>query len=511
MERLPMRKIKDVLRLRAAGYSARRIADSLGLGRTSARNYLERAEKAGLSWPDVADLDEDALEHRLFGREARPEGHRFVEPDWAEVNQELKRPGVTLLLLWEEYRARHPGDGYAYSAYCQHYRAWVKRLSPSMRQRHVAGEKLFVDYSGVRMEVTNPATGTRRPVELFVAVLGASNYTYAEASWSQTLPDWIGAHVRAFEFFGGAPALIVSDNLKSAVVRACFHEPGVNRSYTDLACHYQTAILPARPYKPKDKAKAEGGVLLVQRWIVARLRNRVFFSLEELNAAIREALTQLNARVSRHLGASRQQLFEQLDQPALIPLPATRHVHADWRKVTVGADYHIRFDDHYYSVPYSLARSTLWVRITASTIEAYQGGKRVASHQRAGPDDRRGTTVKAHMPAKHRQYADMTAEKVQTDAQTVGPNVATLVEVILRNKPRPEQGIRACVGILKLKRGCGPERLDAACARALVLNACSLKSVTSILKNHLETQPVETAPEAPTIAHTNIRGAHYFH
>lgn len=511
MERLPMRKIKDVLRLRAAGYSARRIADSLGLGRTSARNYLERAEKAGLSWPDVSDLDDDALEHRLFGREARPEGHRFVEPDWAVINQELKRPGVTLLLLWEEYRARHPSDGYAYSAYCQHYRAWVKRLSPSMRQRHVAGEKMFVDYSGVRMEVTDPATGKRRPVELFVAVMGASNYTYAEASWSQTLPDWIGAHVRAFEFFGGAPALIVSDNLKSAVVRACFHEPGVNRSYTDLACHYQTAILPARPYKPKDKAKAEGAVLLVQRWIVARLRHRVFFSLEELNVAIREALTRLNARVSRHLGASRQQLFERLDQPALIPLPPTRHVHADWQKVTVGADYHIRIDDHYYSVPYSLARAALWVRITASTIEAFQGGKRVASHQRAGPEDRHETTLRAHMPAKHRHYADMTADKVRTDAQTVGPNVTTLVEVILRNRPRPEQGIRACVGILKLKRGCGPERLDAACARALALNACSLKSVTSILKNHLETQPIEAAPDAPTIAHTNIRGAHYFH
>jgi len=506
-----MRKIKDVLRLRAAGYSARRIADSLGLGRTSARNYLERAEKAGLSWPDVADLDEDALEHRLFGREARPEGHRFVEPDWTEVNQELKRPSVTLRLLWEEYRARYPDDGYAYSAYCQHYREWVKRLSPSMRQRHVAGEKVFVDYSGVRMEVTDPTTGTRRPVELFVAVLGASNYTYAEASWSQTLPDWIGAHVRAFEFFGGVPALIVSDNLKSAVVRACFHEPGVNRSYTDLARHYQTAILPARPYKPKDKAKAEGGVLLVQRWIVARLRNRVFFSLEEMNAAIREELTRLNARVSRHLGASRQQVFKQLDQPALIPLPPTRHVHADWRSVTVGADYHIRILDHYYSVPYGLVRAALWVRITASTIEAFQGGKRVASHQRAGPGDGRDTTVKAHMPAKHRHYAEMTAEKVQTDAQKVGPNVATLVEVILRNKPRPEQGIRACVGVLKLKRGSGPERLDAACARALALNACSLKSVTSILKNRLETQPVEAMPEAPTIAHANIRGANYFH
>lgn len=287
------------------------------------------------------------------------------------------------------------------------------------------------------------------------------------------------------------PALIVSDNLESAVVRACFHEPGVNRSYTDPARHYQTAILPARPYKPKDKAKAEGGVLLVQRWIVARLRNRVFFSLEEMNAAIREELTRLNARVSRHPGASRQQLFEQLDQPALIPLPSTRHVHADWQKVTVGADYHIRILDHSYSVPYSLARAALWVRITASTIEAFQSGNRVASHQRAGPQEGRDTTVKSHMPAKHRHYADMTAGKVRADAQTVGPNVVTLVEVILRNKPRPEQGIRACVGILRLKHGSGPERLDAACARALALNACALESVTSILKNRLETQSVE--------------------
>ena len=511
MERLPMRKIKDVLRLRASGYSTRKIADSLGLGRTAAGNYLRRAAQAGLSWADVQGLDEVVLERLLFGQAAGAEGHPFFLPDWADVYRELKRPGVTLHLLWEEYRACHPDDGYGYSAYCQHYRAWVKRLSPSMRQRHVAGEKLFVDYSGVRMEVTDPATGTRRPVELFVAVLGASNYTYAEASWSQTLPDWISAHVRAFAFFGGASALIVSDNLKSAVVRACFHEPEVNRSYTDLARHYQTAILPARPYKPKDKSKAEGGVLLVQRWIVARLRNRVFFSLEELNAAIREELTRLNARVSRHLGASRQQLFERLDKPALIPLPPTRHVHADWQKVTVGADYHIRIFDHYYSVPYGLAREALWVRITAGTVEAFQGGKRVASHQRAGPEDGRDTTLKAHMPAKHRYYAEMTAEKVWADAQKIGPNVITLVEVILRNKPRPEQGIRACVGILKLERGSGPERLNAACARALALNACSLKSVTSILKNRLETQPIEAAPEVPTIAHNNIRGARYFH
>ena len=511
MERLPMRKIKDVLRLHALGCSVRRIAQSIGVSRPSVSTYLSRAQDAGLRWPEVEAMDEADIERQLFRPVPGSYDHPFAQPDWATVNRELKRSGVTLRLLWEEYRACHPDDGYGYSAYCEHHRTWVKRLSPPMRQRHVAGEKMFVDYSGVRMEVTDPATGARRPVELFVAVLGASNYTYAEASWSQTLPDWIGAHIRAFEFFGGAAALVVSDNLKSAVVRACFHEPDVNRSYTDLARHYQTAILPARPYKPKDKAKVEVGVLLVQRWIVARLRNRVFFSLEELNAAIREELARLNARVSRHLGASRQQLFEQLDKPALIPLPPTRHAHCDWEKVTVGADYHIRIKDHYYSVPYGLVREALWVRITVSTIEAFKSDKRVASHRRAGPEDGRDTTVRAHMPAKHRHYADMTASMVQADAHKIGPNVASLVEVILRNRPRPEQGIRACIGLLKLKRGSGPERLDAACARALALNACSLKSVTSILKNRLEALPVETGPEAPTIAHANIRGAHYFH
>ena len=511
MERLPMRKIKDVLRLSASGCSVRRIAQIVGISRPSVSTYLARAADSGLSWPSVQSIDDVCLERQLFAQSLTEASQSFAKPDYAEINQELKRPGVTLRLLWEEYRACHPKDGYGYSAYCEHYRTWAKRLSPSMRQRHVAGEKMFVDYSGVRMAVTDPATGATRPVELFVAVLGASNYTYAEASWSQTLPDWIGAHVRAFEFFGGAPALVVSDNLKSAVVRACFHEPAVNRSYTELAQHYGTAILPARPYKPKDKSRAEQGVLLVQRWIVATLRNQVFFSLEELNAAIREQLIRLNSRVTRHLGASRQQLFTQLDQPALLQLPQTRHVHADWQKVTVGTDYHIRVDDHYYSVPYVLVRAKLWVRLTQSTIEAFQGGKRVATHRRAGPNDKRDITLKEHMPAKHRHYADMTVDMVQAKAAKIGPHVASLVDVVLRRKPRPEQGIRACVGILNLLRSAGQERLDAACERALALNACSLKSVTSILQNRLETQPLEPAPQSKPIAHDNIRGAQYFH
>jgi len=511
MERLSMRKIKDVLRLYAAGLSDRKIANSLGVGRGSVRNYRERAKAAGLIWPNVAEMDDAFLEGQLFKQTASPEKPRFAEPDWAQVTCELKKRGVSLQLLWEEYRADHPEDGYGYSAYCQRYRAWSRRLSPAMRQRHVAGEKMFVDYSGLRMAVTDPATGVATPVEVFVAVLGASNYAYVEASWSQSLPDWIDAHVRAFKYFGGAPAIIVSDNLKSAVIRACFHDPAINRSYADLARHYGTAILPARPYKPKDKAKVEGAVLLVQRWIIAKLRNQTFFSLPDLNAAIREALAQLNARVSRHLGASRQELFETIEKPALIPLPPTHHVHADWQKVTVRPDYHIRIHDHFYSVPHRLIRTSLWVRITAPTVEAFQSSRRVAVHQRAGPGDRGTTTIRTHMPPHHRHYADMSIEKLQARAQAIGPNVATVIEVILRGKPRPEQGIRAGLGILKLERGCGTERLEAACARALALNACSLKSITSILANRLEGQPIEPTPDAPVIAHGNIRGAQYFH
>ena len=351
MRRLPMRKIKDVLRLHAAGRSSRQIGPSVGVGRSTVAEYLRRAEVAGLSWPLPEGLDEAALERLLFPPPPAAKGRRFAEPDWAAVHRELKRPGVTLALLWDEYRGRHP-DGYGYSAFCEHYRRWTGRLSPVMRQRHVAGERMFVDYSGTKMTVTDPATGAARPAEIFIAVMGASNMTYAEASWSQALPDWIGAHTRAFATFGAVPALVVSDNLKSAVIRACFFEPEVNRSYAEMAAHYGTAILPARPYKPRDKAKVEVAVLLVQRWIVARLRNRQFFSLEELNAAIAEEVARLNARVSRHLGASRQHLFETIERPAMQPLPPEPFVHADWRKATVGLDYHVRLEGHHYSVPH---------------------------------------------------------------------------------------------------------------------------------------------------------------
>jgi transposase len=504
-----MRKIVDVLRLDAAGLSRRRISASLGIGRSCIGDYLDRAKAAGLSWPLPDGIDETALERRLFPQVSL-KGRQFAQPDWAAVHRELKRPGVTLSLLWEEYRGRHP-DGYGYSAFCEHYGVWSARLSPVMRQRHTAGERMFVDYSGARMALTDPATGAEHPVEIFIAVLGASNYTYAEASWSQNLADWIASHTRAFTAFGAASALIVSDNLKSGVIRACFYEPEINRSYADMAAHYGAAILPARPYKPRDKAKVEAAVLLVQRWILARLRNRRFFTLEELNAAIAEEVTRLNARVSRHLGASRQQIFEAIERPAMSALPSMPYVHAEWRRVSAGPDYHVRLEEHHYSVPYELIRQQLWARLTASTVEIFRTGKRVACHRRAAPGDKGYTTLKEHMPASHRRHAEVTPQSLRAQAGQIGKATELLVDAILRERPHPEQGFRSCLGILRLERSHGRERLEAACDRALKINARTLSSVNSILQNRLDGRPPVSPPEAPPITHANIRGPRFFH
>ena len=505
-----MRKIEDVLRLHARGLSTRRISLATGVGKTTVIEYLRRATTAGLSWPLPAGLDEAGLERRLFPPPPSAKGRQFAEPDWAAVHRELKRPGVTLALLWDEYRGGHPA-GYGYSAFCDHYRRWSGRLSPVMRQRHAAGERMFVDYSGTKMSVIDPATGAARPAEIFIAVMGASNMTYAEASWSQALPDWIGAHTRAFATFGAVPALVVSDNLKSGVIRACFYEPEVNRSYAEMATHYGTAILPARPYKPRDKAKVEAAVLLVQRWIIARLRNRRFFSLEELNAAIAEEVACLNARVSRHLGASRQHLFETIERSAMQPLPPEPFVHADWCKATVGLDYHVRLEGHHYSVPHELIRQRLWARLTASTVEIFRGGRRVACHRRAAPGDMGATTLSDHMPASHRRYAEHTPQQLRERAARIGPATAILVDVILRDRPHPEQGFRSCLGILRLARSHGAERLEAACDRALEINARTLTSVRSILHNRLDGRRPVQPPEAPPIPHANIRGPQFFH
>ena len=379
-----------------------------------------------------------------------------------------------------------------------------------MRQLHVAGERMFVDYAGTTLEVVDGMTGEVRTCQLFVAVLGASNYTYAEATFSQRLVDWIGSHVRAFAFFGGITAQIVSDNLRSGITKACFYEPAVNRSYAEMAAHYGTAIVPARPRKPRDKAKVEVAVQVATRWIVAKLRNRRFFSLAELNAAIRELVTQLNDRITRHLGTSRRALFDEIERPALKPLPVEPYIYAEWKERKVAFDYHVEVEHHYYSVPHTLLRERVWVRIAAHSIEVFHRGNRVAAHMRAS-SDRRHTTMPEHMPSSHRRYADWTPERIRRQAGEIGRNTAALLEITMRERPHPEQGFRACVGIIRLAKSYGRERLEAACGRALEIGARSYTSVNSILKNNLDARRPAAAADGPSITHRNIRGSGYFH
>jgi transposase len=504
-----MRKIRDVLRLSTAGMSKRNIAASLGVSATAAGECIRRARRAGLRWPLSDDLTDETLEHRLYPPPAIAAKERRPQPDWAAVHRELRRPGVTLQLLWEEHRAAVP-DGYGYSRYCELYRAFKARLSPTMRQTHVAGERMFVDYAGTTLAVSDPSTGEAITAQLFVAALGASSYTYAEATWTQGLSDWIGAHTRSFDFIAGVPAMVVSDNLRSGITKACFYEPAVNRTYAEMAAHYDTAIVPARPYKARDKAKVEVAVQVATRFIIAKLRNRCFFSLSALNAAIAELVTQINNRVSRHLGASRRALFEELERSALKPLPAAPYVFAEWKECRVGLDYHVEIEKHYYSVPHQLLREKVWTRITARTIEVFHRGNRVAAHVRSSAN-RKHTTVREHMPSSHRRYADWTPERLRRQAGEIGRNTSALVEIILRERTHPEQGFRAGVGILRLAKSYGRERLEAACARALEIGARSYSSVNSILKNNLDRRQPAMPADGPAIAHDNIRGPTYFH
>jgi transposase len=506
-----MRKIRDVLRLTAAGMSSRKIAASLVVGATTVVDCLQRARAAGVNWPLLDDLSDEALEARLFPAStalAKITARR-PQPHWPTIHCELRRPGVTLQLVWEEHRAAHP-EGYGYSRFCELYRAWEGRLSPTMRQTHLAGEKLFVDYAGTTLEVIDGATGEVMTAQLFIAALGASNYTYAEATWTQGLADWIGSHTRAFAFFDGVSAMVVSDNLKSGITKACFYEPAVNRTYAEMAAHYDTAVVPARPNKPRDKAKVEVAVQVATRWIIAKLRNRRFFSLGELNAAIAELVTALNNRVTRHLGASRRALFDDLERSALKKLPAEPYAYAEWKECRAGLDYHVEIEKHYYSVPHALLRETMWARITARTIEVFHRGKRVAAHVRSS-SNRKHTTVREHMPSSHQRYADWTPERIQRQANEIGPKTSALVEIILRERTHPEQGFRACIGILRHAKSFGRERLEAACDRALEIGARSYTSVTSILKTNLDRKRPAPATDGPAIAHTNIRGSRYFH
>jgi transposase len=505
-----MRKIREVLRLHfESGFNHREIARALGASPTTVGQYVRRMQRAGLSYPLPTTLSDDELEALLYPPPPRVEGQR-PEPDWPTVRRELSRKGVTLDLLWNEYKAEHP-DGYAYTWFCTHYNRWASALPLTLRQTHAPGEKLFVDYSGDRIAIIDAQTGEIRDAELFVAVLGASNYTYAEATWTQQLPDWIGSHVRTFEFIGGCTEIVVPDNLKSGVHKPSFYDPIVNRAYGAMASHYSVAVIPARSKKPRDKAKVEQGVLLVQRWILARLRKQRFFSLAEANRAIAALLVSLNDKAFKKLPGSRRTAFDELERAALKPLPAHPYQYADWKVDRVGIDYHIELVGHYYSVPHRFAREQVDVRYTTATVEVFHRGTRIAAHAKS---DRRGahTTLTEHMPANHQAVTGWDPQRLRNWAATIGPHTDAVIQHLLGGRQHPQQAYRTCLGVLRLAKDYGNQRLEAACSRAIDLKAPSYRFIDSTLKNGLDQQPspVAVQPDLP-LAHANVRGPDYYH
>ena len=504
-----MRKIREILRQKyECKRSNRDISISCNIGRSTVADYLIRAKVAGFDWPLPENISDAALEQLLYPSTV-PRARKRPTPDFSEVHRELKtRKHVTLDLLWQEYKELYP-DGYQYSWFCRNYRAWSGKLDVVLRQEHRAGEKLFVDYAGQTVPIVNSETGEIKQAQIFVGVLGASSYTYAEATASQQLSDWIGSHVRTFIYFGGVPEIIVPDNLKSGVIKACPYDPDINPTYNDMAGHYGTVILPARVRKPRDKAKAEAGVLLVERWILARLRKHTFFSLSELNREIRKLLEYLNSRPFKKLPGTRQSQFDELDAPALKPLPEKSYEFAQWKKATVHIDYHVEVEGHYYSVPYQLVKKKLDVRYTATVVECYHRNKRVASHLR---DDRKGrhSTVKEHMPTKHQKYLDWTPDRFLRWAEKIGPKTTALAEQVFMDRSHPQQAYRTLLGILRLGKSYGDKRLEAACGRALHIGTSSFRSVASILKNGLDRKTLATQEKTKPVAHQNIRGAHYY-
>jgi len=480
-----MRYIKEILRLRyEAKLSQRDISRSVRVSLGSVNQYLARAENARISWPLPENMNQKALIKALFPDHSVSRKSGFMTPEWPEVQIELRRKGVTKQLLWEEYCQAHPHNAYSYSQYCHHFQVWLSHQRRSMRQVHKAGEKTFIDYAGPTVPIVNPDGGEIRQAAIFIAVLGASNYSFAEATWGQTLCDWLESHVRAFEFFGGTTTIVVPDNLRSAVSKACRYEPEMNRTYNTLAEHYCVAIIPARPRKPKDKSKAENGVLLVERWVLAKLRHETFFSLAALNIRIKELMVQLNEKPFQKLPGSRRSQFEALDKPVLRALPTHRYQYVDIKQVRVNIDYHVEYKKHFYSVPHKLVGKQLEVHASSSSVQVYKLDVLITAHPRkyhAG-----FTTNPAHMPENHRAHAIWTPERLLAWGGRIGPNTRKMVQQFIDEKKHPEQAYRACLGLLNLGKTYGDERLESACQLAHVEGLRRVKNIRNILKNKLD-------------------------
>ena len=509
-KRLTMRQIHEILRLKYQNQlSVREIARSCGLAVSTVGDYIKRAKAAGLTWPLPEGITQEELTKQLFGSggmEAPPAGQPL--PDWLYIHKELRRKSVTLQLLWEEYRQSHPQEGYSYSRFCELYQAWAGTLEPVLRQVHLPGEKMFVDWAGQTVPIYGP-DGSVSAAQLFVAVLGFSNKTFAQAFANQQLASWIAAHCHAYAAFHGVARATVPDNPKTAVIKACRYEPTVHRTYLDMAAHYQTVIIPARPKKPRDKSKVETGVQIAERHILAALRDQRFFSIGELNQAIAPLLVKLNDKPFQKLEGSRNSWFEAHEKAKLLPLPATPFELATWSFAKVNIDYHVMVENHGYSVPYTLIHEQVDVRLTDKTVELFKAGKRVAAHVRSYQSGR-FTTLEEHRPKSHQKYLQWTPGRMIEWAKNMGPECAKVVEKILQDRPHPEMGFRSCLGIIRLGKAVGNARLEAACRRALHFGTCSYASINSILQKQLEAQPLEQELPLPSPTHENLRGSPYY-
>jgi transposase len=509
-ERLSMRKIKEILRLKwDQKMSNRLIARNCSVSRSTVAEYIVRAKKAGLSWPLPDELDDLAIENMLFSESCYKSTKNKSFPSMDYLHQELKKKGVTLMLLWCEYKESNP-DGYQYSQFCEHYRRWVKKLDVSLRQQYKAGEKLFVDYAGQTVPVIDTKSGKIIDAQIFIATLGASNYTYAEASPSQKLSSWIKSHTNAFNFFQGVSDMVIPDNLKSGVTKPCRYEPDINPTYLDMAQHYEIAVIPARSRKPQDKAKVESAVLIAERWILAALRNHTFFSMSELNKAIHQKLIEFNNRPLQKMKVSRLELFESIEKQALKPLPERNYEYAEWKKAMVNIDYHIEVDEHYYSVPYRHIKESVDVRYTASTIEVLYKNRRIASHQRSYIKGG-ATTVRDHMPKSHRAHLEWTPSRLIKWSEEVGPDASHVISTILESQKHPAQSHKICLGIMRLAKHYSVDRLENACSRAISIKSYSYTSISSILKTGLDKQAIDkSAKTSESVIHPNIRGKEYY-
>jgi transposase len=507
-KKLSMRQIQEILRLKHQNQlSLREIASSCRLALSTVGDYLKRAEAASLGWPLPEGMSEEELTQRLFGGAKQSPAPVQPLPDWASVHRELRRKGVTLQLLWQEYRQTHP-EGYGYSRFCELYSAWVGTLCPVLRQVHLPGEKMFVDWAGQTVPIYHP-DGTESAAQIFVAVLGFSNKTFAEAFGNQQLPSWVRAHCQAYAFYDGVAKVTVPDNPKTGVTKPCRYEPVLHRTYQEMAAHYGTVVIPARPKKPRDKAKVEAGVLIAERQILAALRDRRFFSVSELNEAITLLVIQLNDKPFQKLEGTRNSWFEADEKPKLLPLPARPFELATWSKAKVNIDYHVVVDNHFYSVPYTLIHQELEVRLTDQSVELFRASKRVAAHPRSYQSGR-FTTLDEHRPKSHQKHLEWTPGRMVEWAKTIGPQCAQVVEHILQNRPHPEMGFRSCLGIIRLGKAVGNVRLEAACCRALHFNTCSYASIQSILNSQLDAQPLEPELPLPSPTHANLRGGPYY-